>query len=69
MFLVKIQAHTDKTIIFKEDGSIVRDDSEDGLDTALTQLLVKQPKTVGGGGGTVVLSTETISSLHERVSK
>ena len=69
MFLVKIQAHTGKTIIFREDGSIARDESEDGLDTALTQLLVKQPKSGGNNGGTMVLSTETIPSLHERVSK
>ena len=69
MFLVKIQAHNGKDIIFNEDGSIARDESEDGLDNALTQLLVKQPKTGGGKGGAVVLSTETISSLHERVPK
>ena len=67
--MYKIQAHEGKTIIFKEDGSITRDDSEDGLDTALTQLLCRQPQTGENNGGAVELSTETIPSLHERVQK
>ena len=64
MFLVKIQAHQEKEIIFNEDGTVQRDESEDGLDNALTQLLVKIPNKKAGG---VVLSDEKIASLHEKV--
>ena len=62
MFLVKIQAHQDKEIIFNEDGTVKRDESEDGLDNALTQLLVKIPNKKA-----MVLSDEKIASLHEKV--
>jgi len=64
MFLVKIQNHEDKDIIFNEDGSVQRDVSEDGLDNALTQLLVRQPKKKNNS---LLLSDDKIASLHERV--
>ena len=64
-FLEKIRSKEGKSIIFNSDGSVARDDSEEGLDNAITQLLVKMPKR-SANANTVVLSDEKIPSLHEK---
>ena len=40
-FLEKIHSKEGKTIIFNSDGTVARDESEEGLDNAITQLLVR----------------------------
>ena len=64
-FLEKIRSKAGKSIIFNSDGTVARDDSEEGLDNAITQLLVKMPKR-SANANAVVLSDEKIPSLHEK---
>ena len=64
-FLEKIRSKEGKSIIFNNDGTVARDDSEEGLDNAITQLLVKMPKR-SAKANAMVLSDEKIPSLHEK---
>ena len=42
-----------------------RDDSEEGMDNAITQLLFRMPKKTGTANG-IILSDEKIASLHQK---
>ena len=64
-FLQKIRSKEGKSIIINSDGTVTRDESEEGLDNAITQLLVKMPKR-SGNASVVVLSDEKIPSLQEK---
>ena len=65
-FLEMIRSKEGNTIIFNSDGTVARDESEEGLDNAITQLLVRMPRRSANAGGAMsVLSDEKIPSLHE----
>ena len=60
-----IRSKEGNTIIFNSDGTVARDESEEGLDNAITQLLVRMPRRSANAGVMSVLSDEKIPSLHE----
>jgi len=64
-FLDKIRSKEGQSIIFKSDGTVERDDSEEGMDNAITQLLFRMPKKSGAANG-IILSDEKIASLHQK---
>ena len=64
-FLEKIRSKEGQSIIFKSDGTVERDDSEEGMDNAITQLLFRMPKKTGTANG-IILSDEKIASLHQK---
>jgi len=68
MFMTKIQAAMEKPITFNDDGTAVREGTQDDLDTILTGLILKQSK--GGQGSqaqdSIKLSDEKIASLNTK---
>ena len=63
--MTQIQAAMDKPVTFNDDGTVVRDGTDDDIDTVITQLLLKQPKT-GQSSGSIKLSDEKIASLNTK---
>ena len=63
--MTQIQAAMDKPVTFNDDGTVVRDGTDDDIDTVITQLLLKQPKS-GQSSGSIKLSDEKIASLNTK---
>ena len=63
--MTQIQAAVDKPVTFNDDGTAVRDGTDDDLDTVVTQLLLKQPNA-NQSSGSIKLSDEKITSLNTK---